>query len=82
MVLDPVHGKVDKFALAHKADCPVAERRGADRTFPPKSSADLVEVLAVDIERAVFLPCASAVFHDRTVLNAVVFAGVLCTGVC
>ena len=27
MVLDPVHGKVDKFALAHKADCPVAERR-------------------------------------------------------
>lgn len=82
MVLDPVHGKVDKFALAHKADCPVAERRGADRTFPLKSSADLVEVLAVDIERAVFLPCASAVFHDRTVLNAVVFAGVLCTGVC
>ena len=82
MVLDPVHGKVDKFALAHKADCPIAERRGADRTFPLKSSADLVEVLAVDIERAVFLPCASAVFHDRTVLNAVVFAGVLCTGVC
>lgn len=82
MVLDPVHGKVDKFALAHKADCPVAERRGADRTFPLKSSADLVEVLAVDIERAVFLPCASAVFHNRTVLNAVVFAGVLCTGVC
>ena len=82
MTFNPAHGKIDELTLTHKANRPVAKRRGADRTFPLKSSADLVEVLAVDIERAVFLPCASAVFHDRTVLNAVVFAGVLCTGVC
>ena len=81
MVLDPVHGKIDKFALAHKADCPVAEARRARRTFLLKSSANLVKVLAVDKECAVFLSHAPAVFHNCAMFDAVVFAGVLRTGV-
>ena len=82
MTFNPAHGKIDELTLTHKANRPVAKRRGVNPAFPLKGSTDLIEVLAIDKERAVFLPCASAVFHDRTVLNAVVFAGVLCTGVC
>lgn len=79
MTLDPAHGKVDELALAHKADRSVTERRCVNRAFTLKSSADLVEVLAVDKERVIFLPHALAVFHDRTVLHAVVLARVLRT---
>ena len=82
MSLNPVHGKIDKLALAHKTDRPVTKGRRVNRAFTLKSSADLVEVLAVDKKCAVLLPHALAVFHDRAVFHAVVLAGVLRTGVC
>lgn len=81
MTLDPAHGKVDKLALAHKADHTVTERRCTHRAFTLKSSADFIEILAIDKERAVFLPYTSTVFHNRTVFHAVVFARVFRTSV-
>lgn len=82
MALNPAHGKVDKLALAHKTDYPVTERRRTNRAFTLKSSTEFIEILAIDKERAVFLPYASTVFHNRTVFHTVVLAGVLRTGIC
>ena len=81
MALNPAHGKVDKLALTHKADHPVTERRRTHRAPTLKSSTDFIEILAIDKERAIFLPYASTVFHNRAVLHTVVLSRVLCTGI-
>lgn len=81
MTFNPAHGKIDELTLAHKANRPVAKRHSVNPAFPLKGSTDLIEVLAIDKERAVFLPHALTVFHNRAVLHAIVLAGVLRTGI-
>ena len=81
MTLNPAHGKIDELTLTHKADRPVAKRHGVNPAFPLKGGTDLIEVLAIDKERAVFLPHALTVFHHCTVFHAIMLAGVLRTGI-
>ena len=81
MTFNPAHGKIDELTLTHKADRPVAKRHGVNPAFPFKGSTDLIEVLTIDKERAVFLPHAPTVFHNCTVLHAIMLSGVLRTGI-
>ncbi len=75
-MLNPVRREIHKLSLFHQAKLGIAKHSMPDIARLFKCRANLFEIFTVNEERFISFPDAFSIFHDGTVFNTVVLAGI------